>query len=323
MKAKISVFLFLCMFQNMFFSQDTAIVKFLPLKVGNVWVYNWTASGGWPNNGKVSVKITGTFNANGHIYYNFEQTGTPCACAQPTYSPFLIQLNNPFRIDSITGNIFYKSTNCGWHFGEQLFDSLKLIPFNIVNNACFWIACYDTNNVTVFGNTYASKYVGMPIMTYGTFRRYAKGFGLVSSHQNGSYGSTCDYSLSGCVLNGVVYGDTTITEIFPVSQEVPTQFSLSQNYPNPFNPSTKIKFDTPPPPSPKGREQWVRLIIYDILGRETAVLVNEWLHPGTYEVEWDASNFPSGVYFYKLLTTDASAPLSIKFTETRKMVLVK
>jgi hypothetical protein len=81
---------------------------------------------------------------------------------------------------------------------------------------------------------------------------------------------------------------------------VPKYFSLSQNYPNPFNPTTKIKFDTPPQPSPKGREQWVRLLIYDILGREITTLVNQQLKPGTYEVEWDGSNFPSGVYFYKL-----------------------
>jgi hypothetical protein len=63
----------------------------------------------------------------------------------------------------------------------------------------------------------------------------------------------------------------------------------------------------------------VRLIVYDILGREITTLVNEELKPGTYEVEWSAtgggSNYPSGVYFYKLITTE--------YTETRKMVLVK
>jgi hypothetical protein len=63
----------------------------------------------------------------------------------------------------------------------------------------------------------------------------------------------------------------------------------------------------------------IRLIIYDILGREIATLVNEELEPGTYEVEWDTSNNPSGVYFYKLIMSDASAPLSI----TKKMVLIK
>jgi hypothetical protein len=64
-----------------------------------------------------------------------------------------------------------------------------------------------------------------------------------------------------------------------------------------------------------GRGVLVRLVIYDILGREIATLVNQQLKPGTYEVEWDASNYPSGVYFYKLLTSE--------FIETKKMVLIK
>jgi hypothetical protein len=103
--------------------------------------------------------------------------------------------------------------------------------------------------------------------------------------------------------------------IQPISSEVPNHFSLSQNYPNPFNPVTKIKFNTPPQPSPKGRELVVRLVIYDVLGREVATLVNEQLKPGTYEVEWNGINSPSGVYFYRLTAGS--------FTETKKMVLIK
>jgi photosystem II stability/assembly factor-like uncharacterized protein len=105
-----------------------------------------------------------------------------------------------------------------------------------------------------------------------------------------------------------------------ISTEIPDKFNLSQNYPNPFNPSTKIKIEIPPS---KGARGMTHLFIYDILGREVTTLVNEQLSPGTYEVEWNASNYPSGVYFYKLITADASASLSIKYTETRKMVLIK
>jgi hypothetical protein len=145
-------------------------------------------------------------------------------------------------------------------------------------------------------------------MTYGTFRRYVKGFGLATSHQNGSYSTSCTYSLAGCVLNGVVYGDTTITVVHPISSEIPSKYSLSQNYPNPFNPVTIINYQLPV-------SNQVRLVIYDILGREIAVLVNEKLSSGTYEVKWDGSNYPSGMYFYKLITAE--------YTETRKMVLIK
>jgi len=99
-----------------------------------------------------------------------------------------------------------------------------------------------------------------------------------------------------------------------ISSEIPNGYKLSQNYPNPFNPVTKIKFDVPLDSRLRGNDI-VILKIFDVLGREIATLVNEKLQPGSYETEWDASNYPSGVYFCKLIT-----PV---FSETRKMVLVK
>ena len=59
----------------------------------------------------------------------------------------------------------------------------------------------------------------------------------------------------------------------------------------------------------------VQIRVYDVLGKEVAVLVNEKLRPGTYKITWDASNYPSGVYFYKLTTAD--------YNQTKKMVLLK
>jgi hypothetical protein len=102
--------------------------------------------------------------------------------------------------------------------------------------------------------------------------------------------------------------------IQPISSEIPKSFSLSQNYPNPFNPSTKIKFDIPQDSRLHGNDG-VLLVVYDILGREVSTLVNEQLKPGTYEVEFDGTNYSSGMYFYKLTTES--------FNETRKMVLLK
>ena len=102
--------------------------------------------------------------------------------------------------------------------------------------------------------------------------------------------------------------------IEPISSEIPTKFELLQNYPNPFNPITKIKFSIPLLRGvSKGRG--VLLKIYDAVGREAAVLVNEELKPGTYEIDWNASNFSSGVYFYSLITSE--------FTQTRKMAVIK
>jgi type IX secretion system substrate protein len=102
---------------------------------------------------------------------------------------------------------------------------------------------------------------------------------------------------------------TGITE----HNETPKNFSLKQNYPNPFNPVTKIEFEIPS--NVKRETSNVKMIIYDIVGKEIATLVNSELKPGTYEVEWNASNAPSGVYFYKLTAGD--------YANTQKMILIK
>lgn len=106
--------------------------------------------------------------------------------------------------------------------------------------------------------------------------------------------------------------------INPVSNEVPDKFFLSQNYPNPFNPSTKIKFSIPlskDVTAVGSRGVFVNLTIYDVMGRTVETLHNGELKPGTYNVDWNASDFPGGVYFYKLSADN--------FTETKKMILVK
>jgi subtilisin family serine protease len=90
--------------------------------------------------------------------------------------------------------------------------------------------------------------------------------------------------------------------------EIPDKFNLYDNYPNPFNPVTTIKFDI-------ANESFVKLEVFDILGREVASVVNQELKAGKYTVSFDASKYSSGIYFYKLITTD--------FVHTKKMLLVK
>jgi uncharacterized delta-60 repeat protein len=93
-----------------------------------------------------------------------------------------------------------------------------------------------------------------------------------------------------------------------ISNEIPSVYSLSQNYPNPFNPATNIKFSIPVPGN-------VKLIVFDMLGREIKTLVNGNLNARTYSAYWDASQFSSGIYFYRI----EAGP----FSETGKMILVK
>lgn len=116
--------------------------------------------------------------------------------------------------------------------------------------------------------------------------------------------------------NGGISRYLIIVGAHQISSVVPEKFSLSQNYPNPFNPQTKIKFDVP-------KASFTKLIVYDLLGREVTTLVNEELKPGTYEADWDASTFSSGVYFYKIIAGDPSTGSGQVYTETKKMVLMK
>jgi hypothetical protein len=92
------------------------------------------------------------------------------------------------------------------------------------------------------------------------------------------------------------------------SVSIPHAIKLEQNYPNPFNPVTSIKFDIP-------RSTHVTITIYDILGRVVVNLIDSQMKPGFYKADWNANDFSSGVYFYRLITDD--------FTETKKMLLVK
>jgi hypothetical protein len=96
----------------------------------------------------------------------------------------------------------------------------------------------------------------------------------------------------------------------------PEVFVLYQNYPNPFNPSTRIKYIVPIVIASKAKQSTlVTLIVYDALGKEVTTLVDEEKSFGEYDVRFDASGLPSGIYFYRL---EAGS-----FTVTKKMLLLK
>ena len=137
---------------------------------------------------------------------------------------------------------------------------------------------------------------------------------------NSSVSNFPSIEVSGSILH-VVYCDNAIgwkiyylrnltgnVGIQNISTETPSKYSLSQNYPNPFNSTSNLKFQIV-------NTEDVKLIVYDIMGKEVQTLVNERLQPGTYEAAFDASSLNTGVYFYKLITNG--------FTETKKMLMIK
>ncbi len=131
---------------------------------------------------------------------------------------------------------------------------------------------------------------------------------VVHNHVDGGVG--CNLTATSTASNrpNVCLVINTAVGVNPVGTSVPKVYSLSQNYPNPFNPSTKINFALP-------KQGLVTLKIYDILGREIRTLVNEVKNAGSYTVDFNASEYSSGVYFYRIQSND--------FSDVKRMLLVK
>ncbi len=178
----------------------------------------------------------------------------------------------------------------GWqHFNLQT-PFYYAHPNNLLIEICFNNSTY-TNNTIIFGSPANGK--------------------NIHNHADLSSGDGC----TGITSPGLSYTTRPNIQIYyaiPIliksEEEIPKKYSLSQNYPNPFNPVTKINFSIP-------KYSFVSLIIYDILGREIKSPVKEYVEQGNYSIDFNASEFSSGVYFYKLTAGD--------FSETKRMILLK
>ena len=283
------IFLSLCfsllIFTN-FLNAQNQYSSYFPIKEGNVWVYSYYNTQ-FGQSGRFSRTISENLVVNGHkyLYYNGQYQ----------------------RVDSVNANIYFYTTNggCSWLQYEKTADSLAARMNDTVKTGCgiSHKLCIDTNQRVLFGTGRRTKNIGLG--SSGIV--YAKDFGIMELYtQSGNVYYV--ENLIGCILNGIVYGDTSLTGITQISRNIPESFSLSQNYPNPFNPSTNIGFRIP-------KSEFVNLKVHDLIGREVAQLVNEELKPGIYSIDWNAENYPSGIYLY---TINAGS-----FTDTKKMVLIK
>jgi len=121
---------------------------------------------------------------------------------------------------------------------------------------------------------------------------------------------------SGLILRTTTGGAEWIRENPPVTQNAPTELELLQNYPNPFNPTTNIRYQI-------ADSRFVKITIYDILGREVEVLVNERKAPGRYTVEFCGCGLASGVYFYRLEARPVDGRGGRTSSETKKLLLLR
>ncbi len=103
-----------------------------------------------------------------------------------------------------------------------------------------------------------------------------------------------------------------VTDVSPLEDKIPNKFNLEQNYPNPFNPTTTIRYSVP---GGNDNINFLQIVVYDILGRKIATLVNAKQKPGNYQINFNANNLSSGIYYYQLKTDS--------FVQTKKMILIK
>jgi photosystem II stability/assembly factor-like uncharacterized protein len=188
-----------------------------------------------------------------------------------------------------------KTTNGGMNWTRQINDYTSRNNVFFVDSLNGWVSYSEFNKLmktTNGGINWVDRYI-----------------------QNGTYiGSVYFVNKNTgwvCGVNGTIFKTTTggePTGIVEINNEVPTSYSLLQNYPNPFNPATNIRYAI-------SKSGMVKLVVFDVLGREVEILVNESLKPGTYESTFNGSNYPSGIYFYKIQTDD--------FAQTKRMILIK
>ena len=199
--------------------------------------------------------------------------------------------------------------------------------FKTTNSGSNWFSVYDYNNdyypIDMLSIHFVNNDVGYAAITSGQVLKTTDAGETWKIHNSITNYGFYDMYFSDINTGYFVSGDGLIIKttngcgspigIEPISSNIPNEFRLEQNYPNPFNPATKIKFSIPN--SANGKNEFTTLKIYDILGKEIAIPVNELLAAGEYEIMWNAENLPSGVYFYTLMYGNSS--------ETGKMILLK
>ncbi len=292
--------------------QDTTKGDFFPLNIGNKFVYQfngsyyWTGGGSSNTSGKRVLSITDTTTYYGKKYY--QCSGIPAIAS------------GWVRVDTVTKSLYAynPANNCPYYYYETLVDSLGMTGSG-GENSCHGYYCYGVSPVSFFNvissQIHFSRFVMNQnnILTSQTHRYYHRMFGFKdysSSFDYGTSGGSESYTLRGCIINGIAYGDTAgiLVDINNANTIIPDSYSLGQNYPNPFNPRTVVSFQLPVVSD-------VTLKIYDVQGREVKTLVNERMQAGRYEVRFDGSGMNSGVYFYRMVTEG--------FSETKRMILLK
>jgi len=275
-----------------------------PLAIGNIWVYDSYLLEG------ISSQFTGTKYMS-VIKDTVIQSKKYFIVENDFYAAAVFHRKMYLRVDSATGFIYryWEELSEEFIFHNLCAEVGDVIQFPINPHEPYYFLEYEQPINYLGIITYERWYSENGLCTCN--HTLIKGFGLGTTFFIEFTGE--ENILKGCVINGVLYGDTTfVVDVEEEQNPIPAEYKLEQNYPNPFNPSTIISFQLP-------KAGNVSLKVYDVLGREVATFVDEFRNAGNYDVEFNpVSNIrhpASGVYFYQLKAGE--------FVETKKMLLLK
>lgn len=283
-------------------------LELFPLSVGNEWTYycygvSYDKATEYFSFSYKNKIVSDTISSSGQHYYKYVfikqySYGAMDSCW--------------LRIDSLTSKI-YGTYSIG---GEEItffdFRAYDIIDYEPEESG--YLTFVDQSDTLLWNRRremrkffYASLWIQEKYLV--------QGLGQIYRHDEFDFGDAT-HKLLGCVINGVVYGDTVLVDVSDNVATTPIEFQLFQNFPNPFNPSTTIKYSIPSETNGHAlSRQFVTLKIHDVLGREITTLVNEEKSSGNYEITFNAGGLPSGVYFYSL-------QIGKKY-EVKKMLLLK
>jgi|WetSurMetagenome_2_1015567.scaffolds.fasta_scaffold03720_10 hypothetical protein len=280
------------------------VINYYPLAIGNKWVYDevTVVQDPYPNyyHSILVKEVFGdTIAPNGKHYFNVND-GT-------IWESSILE-----RVDSSEGKVYR-------YYEDPTLPESEYVAYDLLAEVGDTVSSYRMGfNTVMFTTMYAEttfekwgltklKKVFEEYTLHPSIFSIIQDIGLDSIYSYFDFGETY-ITLKGCIIDGVIYGDTTTVGVEDEEPSLATSFKLEQNYPNPFNPSTSIQYAI-------GSRQFVTLKVYDVLGNEIAILVNEEKAAGGYEVEFNATGLPSGIYFYQLKTGS--------FIQTKKMIYLK
>ncbi len=279
---------------------------------------NWWHTGSLDGSRSILVRSAGGFawviilndGAEGNFWTDFDNLIWNCIGSTTNYPTFDL-LNSPLQNSTNLSfsNNTQTSVQVSWNNGDGNSRLLLIREGNPTNKYPLDGISYTANSSFGSGDdlgngnfvVYSGNGNNVTVTNLSPNMNYY--FRLFEFNKNSTTGDNALYLLANSEKDSINLSTVDVDDNF-----IAMQYSLSQNYPNPFNPSTKISWQTA-----TGSRQILK--VYNVLGNEVATLVDEYKPAGAYEVDFDATNLTSGIYFYTLSSGE--------FTKTRKMILIK